>query len=74
VSQPRISLSFPSTRDCKNSKDTRPGFAVIREHALLTIRNLMVNNPENQAVVGTMDPIGIVGPNGELMEMPKKAS
>lgn len=45
---------------------------VIREHALLTIRNLMMNNPENQAVIGTMDPIGMVGPNGELQEMPVK--
>jgi len=33
----------------------------------------MVNNPENQAVVGTMDPIGMVGPDGELMDLPKKA-
>ncbi|KAH8082274.1 spinocerebellar ataxia type 10 protein domain-containing protein [Filobasidium floriforme] len=45
---------------------------LIREHALLTIRNLMMNNPENQAVIGTMDPIGMVGPNGELQEMPVK--
>jgi ataxin-10 len=45
---------------------------VIREHALLTIRNLMMNNPENQAVIETMDPIGMVGPDGELKEMPEK--
>lgn len=45
---------------------------VIREYALLTVRNLMVNNPQNQAIIGEMDPIGIVGPDGELRELPAR--
>lgn len=59
----------------QSTSDSNIGYLdnlVIREHALLAIRNLMMNNPENQAVVGTMDPIGMVGADGELREMPAR--
>lgn len=42
----------------------------MREYGLLAVRNLMMNNPQNQAVVEKMDPIGIVGPDGELRALP----
>jgi ataxin-10 len=45
---------------------------VIREYALLAVRNLMINNVANQAVIKEMDPVGMVGPDGELREMPAR--
>jgi hypothetical protein len=52
----------------------RPDFhpTVIREYALLAVRNLMINNVANQAVIKEMDPVGMVGPDGELREMPAR--
>lgn len=44
----------------------------MREHALLTVRNLMWNNPANQAVVTQMDPIGVVSETGEVLPLPEK--
>jgi len=44
----------------------------LREHALFTIRNLMRNNPENQAVVKEMDPVGVVSETGEVLPLPEK--
>lgn len=45
---------------------------VIREYALLAVRNLMINNVANQAIIKEMDPLGVVGPDGELREMPAR--
>ncbi|KAI5451876.1 hypothetical protein NCC49_001178 [Naganishia albida] len=45
---------------------------LIREYALLAVRNLMINNVANQAVIKEMDPLGVVGPDGELREMPAR--
>lgn len=45
---------------------------MIREYALLAVRNLMINNVANQAVIKKMDPLGVVGPDGELREMPAR--
>lgn len=50
----------------------RRTFAVIREYALLAVRNLMINNVANQAMIKEMDPLGVVGPDGELREMPAR--
>jgi ataxin-10 len=44
----------------------------IREHALFAVRNLMMGNPDNQAVIGEMSPIGVVGEDGLLKEMPER--
>jgi ataxin-10 len=32
----------------------------------------MYENPENQAIIGQMDPLGLVGENGELLPLPEK--
>jgi ataxin-10 len=45
---------------------------VIREYALLAVRNLMIDNEANQAIIKEMDPVGMVGPDGELREMPAR--
>ncbi|WOO81287.1 Copper transport protein 86 [Vanrija pseudolonga] len=44
----------------------------LREHALLAVRNLMTGNPANQAIIAQMDPLGVVGDNGELLPLPEK--
>lgn len=44
----------------------------LREHALFTIRNLMRDNPTNQAVVKEMDPVGVVSEQGEVLPLPEK--
>lgn len=44
----------------------------LREHALLTVRNLMTGNPENQAIIGKMAPIGLVGEDGVLKPLPQR--
>ncbi|KAL7422812.1 hypothetical protein Q5752_002108 [Cryptotrichosporon argae] len=46
--------------------------AFLREHALFAVRNLMWRNPANQAVIAQMDPVGIVGENGELQPLPAR--
>ncbi|KAJ9109344.1 hypothetical protein QFC21_000673 [Naganishia friedmannii] len=45
---------------------------VIREYALLAVRNLMIDNEANQAIIKEMDPVGLVGPDGELRELPAR--
>lgn len=32
----------------------------------------MINNVGNQAIIKEMDPVGMVGPDGELREMPQR--
>ncbi len=44
----------------------------LREHALLTIRNLMLNNPANQAIITQMDPVGVISEEGEVLPLPEK--
>ena len=44
----------------------------LREHALLTVRNLMLNNPANQAIIGEMDPVGVLSETGEVLPVPEK--
>jgi ataxin-10 len=44
----------------------------LREHALLCVRNLMLNNLANQEIVKQLDPVGVVGENGELLPLPEK--
>ncbi|WWC90768.1 uncharacterized protein L201_005705 [Kwoniella dendrophila CBS 6074] len=45
----------------------------LREHALLCVRNLMLNNPSNQAIIQQMNPVGVLSPeNGELLPVPEK--
>lgn len=44
----------------------------LREHALLCVRNLMMGNPANQEIIKQMDPVGIVGENGELLPLPER--
>lgn len=44
----------------------------LREHALLAVRNLMMGNPANQEIMRQMDPVGVVGDNGELLPLPEK--
>lgn len=46
--------------------------AYLREHALFAVRNLMMGNPENQAVIARMEPLGVVGEDGELKPLPEK--
>ncbi|KAK4689512.1 ataxin-10, partial [Tremellales sp. Uapishka_1] len=43
----------------------------LREQALFTVRNLMHNNPENQEIITKMQPLGVVGENGELLPLPE---
>ncbi|KAJ9125680.1 hypothetical protein QFC22_000642 [Naganishia vaughanmartiniae] len=50
----------------------QPASPVIREYALLAVRNLMIDNEANQAIIKEMDPVGMVGPDGELREMPAR--
>lgn len=44
----------------------------LREHALFAVRNLMKNNPANQAIIAQMEPLGLVGDDGELKPLPEK--
>ncbi|OCF76128.1 hypothetical protein I204_03427 [Kwoniella mangroviensis CBS 8886] len=45
----------------------------LREHALFCVRNLMLNNPENQAIITQMNPVGVLSPeNGEILPVPEK--
>lgn len=45
----------------------------IREHALFATRHLLLGNPDNQAIIGKMDPLGIVDEQtGELRELPQR--
>ncbi|ORX38576.1 spinocerebellar ataxia type 10 protein domain-domain-containing protein [Kockovaella imperatae] len=44
----------------------------LREHALFAVRNLMKNNPANQAVIAEMDPVGIISESGELLPLPER--
>ena len=46
--------------------------ADLREHALLTVRNLMLNNPANQATIHEMDPVGVISETGEILPLPEK--
>lgn len=46
--------------------------AYLREHALFAVRNLMMGNPENQAVIAKMEPLGVVGEDGVLEPLPEK--
>ena len=32
----------------------------------------MLDNPQNQAIIGQMDPVGVVGENGELLPLPER--
>ncbi|OCF37853.1 hypothetical protein I316_00077 [Kwoniella heveanensis BCC8398] len=49
------------------------GNPYLREHALLCVRNLMLNNPANQAIITQMDPIGVLSDDtGELLPLPDK--
>lgn len=41
---------------------------VLREHALFTLHNLLKDNPENQAVVGSIKPEGEFDENGVWRE------
>jgi hypothetical protein len=45
---------------------------VLREHALFLVRNIMKNNPENQAIVAQMNPVGLVRDDtGEILPLPE---
>lgn len=44
----------------------------LREHALFTVRNLMQNNPQNQAVIAQMDPVGVLSETGEVLPVPER--
>ncbi|EIW67301.1 hypothetical protein M231_01611 [Tremella mesenterica] len=44
----------------------------LREHALFAVRNLMFHNPQNQQIIQQMNPVGVLGPNGELLPVPGK--
>lgn len=46
--------------------------AYLREHALFAVRNLMMGNPENQAIIAKMEPLGVVGEDGVLGPLPEK--
>ncbi|WVF72716.1 hypothetical protein IAT40_007534 [Kwoniella sp. CBS 6097] len=49
------------------------GNPYLREHALLCVRNLMLNNPANQAIITQMNPIGVLSDDtGELLPLPDK--
>lgn len=32
----------------------------------------MLHNPENQAIIGQMDPVGVLGENGEILPVPER--
>ncbi|GFZ49470.1 hypothetical protein JCM24511_07590 [Saitozyma sp. JCM 24511] len=44
----------------------------LREHALFAVRNLMLGNPANQAIIGEMDPVGVLSETGELLPVPER--
>ena len=44
----------------------------LREHALFVVRNLMMNNPANQAIISEMDPVGAISETGELLPLPER--
>ncbi|WWD19023.1 hypothetical protein CI109_103480 [Kwoniella shandongensis] len=44
----------------------------LREHALFCVRNLMLNNPSNQAIIKQMDPVGVLSDTGEVLPLPEK--
>jgi hypothetical protein len=46
---------------------------VLRERALFVVRNLLLNNPANQAIISKMDPVGIISDEtGEILPLPDK--
>lgn len=46
---------------------------VLRERALFVVRNLLLNNPANQAIISKMDPVGIISDEtGEILPLPEK--
>lgn len=42
----------------------------LREHALFAVKNLMYGNEDNQDILRKMEPLGVVGDNGELLPLP----
>jgi ataxin-10 len=42
----------------------------LREHALFAVKNLLYENEENQDILRKMEPLGVVGDNGELLPLP----
>ncbi|KDQ19189.1 hypothetical protein BOTBODRAFT_102916, partial [Botryobasidium botryosum FD-172 SS1] len=42
----------------------------LREHALFTLHHLLKNNPQNQAVVAELEPMGVWDENGVLRDKP----
>jgi len=42
----------------------------LREHALFTLRNLLIGNDENQKIVAELEPMGVWTENGELKDIP----
>nr|ODN89096.1 hypothetical protein L203_02508 [Cryptococcus depauperatus CBS 7841] len=43
----------------------------LREHALFCVRNLILDNPANQAIIRKMDPVGVLSETGELLPVPE---
>lgn len=44
----------------------------LREHALFAVRNLLLDNPANQAIVTRMDPIGVMSETGDVLPLPER--
>ncbi|CED83086.1 Uncharacterized conserved protein [Phaffia rhodozyma] len=44
----------------------------LREHALFTLRGLLLDNAENQALVKELEPMGVVGQDGEVGPVPDR--
>jgi len=42
----------------------------LREHALFTLRNLLIGNDQNQKIVAELEPMGVWTENGELKDVP----
>lgn len=45
-------------------------YADLREHAILTLRNILKGNPENQAVVESIKPVATWDEEGVLQKFP----
>ena len=70
---PRLSFELPD-RVTKISiligkHNSRYYWSVLREHALFTLRNLLNNNRENQAVVDAIKPVGTWDESGILRDI-----
>lgn len=72
LSMTEVDENSPCAPSHSRPRGSRLTGADLREHALFAVRNLMLNNPANQAIVREMDPVGVLSDTGELLPVPDR--